>query len=157
MSDDARSAPDTKAPAPVVSADARMTKGEREDLQRLVHQREKVPTSAAKERSATQAICAEIIGDDTASGAGLMARAHAPVLRLCRQLIAAGHDLTTPLLAYRGATLCLRIHSIGEAAALTVRESTSDGRPRFARLNGDVGPPMRHNGLAATSPAGRGT
>jgi hypothetical protein len=45
------------------------------------------------------------------------------VLALCRALVEAGHDPATPLEAYRGSTLCLRVRSIGEGAKLTVDES----------------------------------
>ena len=47
---------------------------------------------------------------------GITATSNAPVLALCRKLIAAGYDPATPLEAYRAATLCLNIRSIGEAA-----------------------------------------
>jgi hypothetical protein len=66
------------------------------------------------------AICAELIGSDTASAAGISVTAYTPLLELCRRLIAAGHDLATPLHAYRGLTLCLKVRSIGEAARLRI-------------------------------------
>ena len=87
-----------------------------------------------------------LVGADECSGAGITATGHAPVLRLCRALVAAGHDPRRRLEAYRGNVLCLRVRSIGEAAGLTVRESTSDGRPRLVRLNGDGRPPTQKNG-----------
>jgi hypothetical protein len=46
----------------------------------------------------------------------------------------AGHDPATPLEAYRGSTLCLRVRSIGEGAALTVKDGR-DGKPRFATFH----------------------
>jgi hypothetical protein len=64
----------------------------------------------------------------TASALGLTARGRAPVLSLCRQLVAAGHDPAQPAEAYRGETLALRIRSLGEAAGLEVREEPT---PRF--------------------------
>lgn len=67
----------------------------------------------------------------TASDLSAAAR-HAPVLALCRALIEAGHDPSTPLEAYRGTTLCLKVRSIGEGARLTVEDS-ENGRPRFVR------------------------
>ena len=91
----------------------------------------------------TQTIRADLIGSTTCTAAGITATGNAPVLALCRQLLAAGLDPDQALEVYRGATLSLTVRSIGEGAQLTVRESTSDGRPRFVRLNGDVGPPMR--------------
>jgi len=48
----------------------------------------------------------------------MTARGTTPVLGLCRLLVEAGHDPATPLEAWRGSTLCLRIHRIGEAAQL---------------------------------------
>ena len=75
---------------------------------------------------------AEITGDDRATCNGLEAQHNAPVLALCRKLIAAGHDPVTALEAYRGDVLCLRVRSIGEAARLTVEE-TGTG-PRFVKF-----------------------
>jgi hypothetical protein len=65
-------------------------------------------------------ICAELIADDSCSALGITARGTAPVLTLCRQLIEAGHDPATPLEAWRGDVLCLRIRSIGEGVALRI-------------------------------------
>jgi len=44
----------------------------------------------------------------------------APVLELCRALVAAGHDPASRLDAYRGDVLCLQVRSIGEAARLEI-------------------------------------
>jgi hypothetical protein len=74
---------------------------------------------------------ADLVGADTAVAAGITATGHAPLLTLCRRLVEAGHDPSTPLEAYRGTTLCLRARSIGAGARLTVREGP-DGKPRFA-------------------------
>ena len=65
-------------------------------------------------------ICAELIGSDTASAVGITITAYTPVLELCRRLVTAGHDPATPLHAYRGLTLCLKVRSIGEAARLRI-------------------------------------
>ena len=46
-------------------------------------------------------------------------------------MIAAGIDPATELQVFRGDTLALTFRNIGEAAKLTVRESRSDGRPRY--------------------------
>ena len=55
-----------------------------------------------------QAIRAELIGSDTCTAAGITARGNAPVLALCRQLLAAGHrSRPARLEVYRGATLAL--------------------------------------------------
>src|SRR5262245_35490186 len=65
-----------------------------------------------------QAIFAELIGSDRCSARGMTARGITPILKLCRQLIEAGRDPATPLEAWRGSILCLRIRRIGEAAQL---------------------------------------
>ena len=74
-------------------------------------------------------IRAELIGSDTATALGNKVRAYAPVLALCRKLVAAGHDPATPLAAYRGNVLCLRVRSIGEAAALDVKSEGIGFKP----------------------------
>ena len=94
-------------------------------------------------------IHAQLIGSKTCSAAGRTAVGPTPVLALCRQLIAAEFDANRPLTVYRGATLALYVRSIGEAAKLTVRESTRDGRPRFAPLSSDGSALMRKSRLAA--------
>jgi hypothetical protein len=66
------------------------------------------------------AIRAELIGSDRCSAIGIVARSTAPVLALCRLLVEAGHDPATPLEAWRGTTLCLRVRSLGEGAALRI-------------------------------------
>jgi len=53
------------------------------------------------------------------------------VCQLCRNLIEAGYDPSTPLEAWRGQTLALRVRSIGEGAKLTVEETKTG--PRFRR------------------------
>lgn len=73
---------------------------------------------------------AELIGSDRATAAGITAHGQAPVLALCRQLVAADIDPDRPLNAYRGDMLALRVRSIGEGARLTVRDDNR-GTPRF--------------------------
>ena len=63
-------------------------------------------------------IRAELIGSDTCTAMGIIARAHAPVLTLCRLLIEAGHNPSARLEAYRGSTSCLTVRSIVEGAML---------------------------------------
>jgi hypothetical protein len=70
----------------------------------------------------TDIIRAEIIGSDTCIAEGITVRASTPVLGMCRKLIEAGYPTTSPLHAYRGDVLCLKIRSIGEGAKLTVAE-----------------------------------
>ena len=71
-------------------------------------------------RMARRIIRAELIGSDECTAAGLTISGRAPVLALCRQLIADGHDPGLPLEVWRGPVLCLRARSIGEAAQLRV-------------------------------------
>ena len=94
-------------------------------------------------------IRAELIGSSRCSAAGMAAIGTAPVLALCRQFVAAGIAPDYGLEAYRGDQLALLVRGIGEAAKLTVRESTRDGRPRFARLSSDGSAPMRKLSPAA--------
>jgi hypothetical protein len=72
---------------------------------------------------------AELTGSDMAAAAGITVRAGSPVLVLCRKLVEAGHDPSTPLEAYRGHTLALRVKSIGRAAGLEVNSSGAGLKP----------------------------
>jgi hypothetical protein len=65
-------------------------------------------------------IRAELIGSERCEALGIVAVSSSPVLLLCRKLIRAGVHPGTPLLVYRGWVLCLRIHSLAEAAGLLV-------------------------------------
>jgi hypothetical protein len=92
-------------------------------------------------------IRAELVGSGTRQAAGLIARGAALVTSLCRPLIEAGHDPATPLKAWRGDMLALRVSSVGAGSRLTV-EDDRHGRPRF-RLWRDRG------GCGAASPIAR--
>jgi hypothetical protein len=78
------------------------------------------------------AIACQFEGDDICRTADFEVRGYAPALDMCRRLLAEGFDPATPLEAYRGDVLCLRISSIGYGAGLCVRDSLI-GRPMFAR------------------------
>jgi hypothetical protein len=110
----------SSTPAPVVSSGGR---------QGSFQQQNDLANNASP--SPAQPLRAVIIGSNQAEANGVTARSHAPVLGLCRALLEAGHDPDTPLEAYRGTTLCLKVRSIGEGARLTVKETTRDGKPRF--------------------------
>jgi hypothetical protein len=97
------------------------------------------------ENPQTQALRAELAGSDQCAAAGITARGAAPVLRLCRLLIAAGHDPRRRLEVYRGAVLALRVRSIGEAAAL---EINSKGTRFVAARPVRTASPARFSGLA---------
>jgi hypothetical protein len=79
---------------------------------------ESVDTS--DKRTPQAAIRAELIADDSCSALGMTVRGPAPVLALCRLLVEARHDPARPLEAWRGNVRCLRIRSIGAAAALRI-------------------------------------
>ena len=86
-----------------------------------------------------QPVHADLTGSDTCTALGITAHSTIPVLRLCRMLLATGHDPDTPLEAWRGATLCLTVRSIGEAAHLRVGTHGSGFEP-IPRCTG--GPPV---------------
>jgi hypothetical protein len=79
-------------------------------------------------------IKAELVGADTCTACGITMKSDSPVLALW--LVDAGHDPVTPLEAYRGDVLCLRVRSIGQAARMQVNGST---RLVFAGLSGPQG------------------
>jgi hypothetical protein len=88
------------------------------------------------------AIRADLRDDDTCVAAGVTVTAPSPVLLLCRKLLDAGHDPTTPLHAYRGNTLALIVRSIGEGARLRV---ATHGRGFERLLECTAASPMRQN------------
>lgn len=86
-------------------------------------------------------IRAELIGSDTATALGHSVTAYAPVLELCRALVAAGHDPVAPMQAYRGPTLCLIVRAIGEAAGLEINsKGTGLIRRRAVRTASPIAP-----------------
>ncbi len=66
------------------------------------------------------AVRAELKRSDRCSALGIEVRSAAPVLLLCRKLVAAGYDPATPLEAYRGDMLCLKIRTIGDPAGFEI-------------------------------------
>jgi hypothetical protein len=94
-----------------------------------------------------QALRAERTGT-TCTAAGIAGRGTTPTLALCKGLIAAGLSPDQALEVYRGATLALRIRSIGEAAGLEINGEGNGFRP--ARKP-DAAPPMRPNGKGGAS------
>ena len=99
-------------------------------------------------------IRAELAGSHHCKAEGFAVRSSAPILALCRKLIAAGVDPGRPLHAYRGDVLCLRVRSIGECAKLTVAEGARD-LPRFRQWKAphfrEGSPPARQNEMAEVS------
>jgi hypothetical protein len=84
--------------------------------------------------AAAQVIRAELFASNMAVALGIHVKSYAPILKLCRRLVAHGIEPAAPLEAWRGPTLCLRVRSIGAAAALEVRPA-SNGRPVFVNRN----------------------
>lgn len=91
-----------------------------------------LPPYAPNEPGKQHGVRAELSGWDSASALGITVRGSTPVLALCRKLVETGCPPETPLAVYRGGTLCLTVRSIGEAACLEVRPS-STGTPGFYR------------------------
>jgi hypothetical protein len=109
---------------------------------------QELPARAA----ARNTLHAELDGSTVCTAVGITARGTAPVLALCRQLLAAGLAPDRAVEVFRGATLALRVRSIGAAAKLAVEEC-SDGRPRFRpyRPHPSAGaPPIAPNDCPAT-------
>jgi hypothetical protein len=108
------------------------------------------------ERHAGPVIAAQLSGTDVASALGITARGHAPVLALCRKLLAAGFDPARPVLVHRGETLCVIVRTIREGAKLTVEDRPGGGKPpRFIRHRpmpdrAEGSPPVRQNRSALT-------
>ena len=94
----------------------------------------------------TRDIRAELKGCDRALSCGFVVRSSSPVLALCRKLVDAGYHLTTPLEAYRGDTLCLKVRSIGEAAGLRVNTKGTGFIKDAAAV--PTATPMRQNRVA---------
>ena len=98
-------------------------------------------------------IRAQIANSDRCEADGFSVRAAAPVLAMCRKLLAAGYDPDRPLHAYRGDVLALKVRTIGDGAKLTVEDSrhgTPVLRP-FRDRQAGVGsaPPVDPERLAA--------
>ena len=77
-----------------------------------------------------------LMGSGASLAAGLTVTGHAPVLELCRRLVAVGHHPTTPMHVYRDATLALTVRSIGEATRLEInRKGTGFKRLAAVRID----------------------
>jgi hypothetical protein len=90
---------------------------------------------------------AELDGSTVCTACDIQVRGTAPVLTLCRQLLAAGLDPDHALEVYRGATLALRVRSIGEAAGLEIGGDGTSFRPR---RKPDTASPIAPNDCPAT-------
>src|SRR5262245_37827483 len=77
-------------------------------------------SSYTKAGATCNSVVAHLNGSSTCTGAGITATGAAPVLALCRQLLAAGLDPNTALEVYRASTLALRVRSLRDGARLRV-------------------------------------
>lgn len=113
----------------------------------------------------TNTIVAQLSGANQAEARGLVGRGAAPILALCRALVAAGHDPESPLRAFRRGTLAITIRTIAAGAALAVAEDRF-GCPRFrawkALLGGVAAAPIArtanselHRASGLSAPASR--
>jgi hypothetical protein len=82
--------------------------------------RRPIASTATQQKYSTQALHADLIGDNVAIAEGIRARGCAPVLELARLLVAEGHDPRQALEVFRDGALALRVRSIGEAAAIAI-------------------------------------
>ncbi|HEY9460915.1 MAG TPA: hypothetical protein VIR04_08950, partial [Paralcaligenes sp.] len=74
------------------------------------------PNSGSPRNTPADVLTAHLTGDNMCRMGGIYPRqGSAPVLALCRELIAAGYDPSAQLQVYRGSTLCLLVRSVGEA------------------------------------------
>ena len=80
-------------------------------------------------RPATSTVRADLIGNDVCMGTGLTVRSTAPVLALCRALLAAGMNPDQALKVYRSGMLALTVRSIGEGAELEINSKGTDFVP----------------------------
>jgi hypothetical protein len=85
-------------------------------------------------RSTGQVLRAELIGADICTVNEIAVRGYAPVLVMCRELLAAGLNPDAALHVYRGAVLALRVRSIGEGAGLEVNAKGTGFAVRRASL-----------------------
>jgi hypothetical protein len=79
-----------------------------------------VSETSPRQICAQAPIFAALVSSDRCEAEGIAGRGSAPVFALCRALVVAGFNPGSPLEAWRGDTLCLRIRSIGESVGLRV-------------------------------------
>ena len=106
-----------------------------------------IEQNSCKEHRLAQ-IAARLTGSHRCEALGIVATGHAPVLALCRQLLAAGIDPDAELVVYRNGVLSLRIQSIRTATRLTIEDGET-GIPRFRLIRPErrgAASPARKNG-----------
>jgi hypothetical protein len=90
------------------------------------------PKSRNKDFPQVKVIRAELIGSHECrcEEHERLAFGYAPVLAMCRELLAAGMSPDAALHVYRRGILALKVRAIGKAAQLVVEDSET-GRPQF--------------------------
>ena len=104
--------------------------------------------SSAGPGGAARPIRAELLGSSQCTAAGITVRGNAPVLALCRRLVAAGHDPATPLRVYRGDVLALVVRSIGEGARLRTTTGRTGAPVFIAEKSIAAAPPVEKSETA---------
>ena len=95
------------------------------------------PAENNQATTSTQVIGAEITGSDTATAAGVTVRGRAPVLALCRALLAASHDRNARLKAYFGDVIALTsARSAGALLSQLMRAPVAASFPCTTRASG---------------------
>jgi hypothetical protein len=106
------------------------------------------------EKPAQVPICATLSGSNRCEALGITKRGSAPLLALRRALMAAGHDPSRPLHAYRDDVLALWVRSIGDGARLRLA-SHGVGFERLPECTG--GSRVRQNGQGVLGTVQRGS
>jgi hypothetical protein len=86
-----------------------------------------------KDRAVHTPILGELSSDNWCRIGTVTATGKTPVLAACRALLAQGVNPDTAVEIYRGATLALRVRSIGEAAALEMNSKGTGFVPQAVR------------------------
>jgi hypothetical protein len=108
-------------------------------------------TACPSSQPSSPIISAQLTGWHRCEALGMVAIGHAPVLKLCRELLAAGIDPNSALDVFRRGLLALRVRSVGGGARLAV-EDNQNGRPQFRLARPPrrgAAPPMRKRARTA--------
>ncbi|MGC1359409.1 MAG: hypothetical protein WA851_27150 [Xanthobacteraceae bacterium] len=75
-------------------------------------------------------IHAEIVGSDTVIVGDMVVVCAAPIITICRELVARGADPAIAMLAFRSNQLAVKVRAIGEAAQLEINGKGSGFKHR---------------------------
>jgi hypothetical protein len=99
-------------------------------VQRSPRGNDRLGSSISPTPNTRPSISATLTASTRCEALGIVVDDHAPVLTLCRQLLAQGIDPNATLVVYRSGIVALRVRSISQAARLAV-DDDEQGRPRF--------------------------